>query len=228
LNEFLTTKIDLKEFKRIFSLPHDKLILTRKTVSKTITFERIKPGYTYDKSVLFNLEDISNNSRLVDELLETYKDSIQERSFAQGDYQNHLLIEDEFSKIYDCFISKYIFQKNSALGPNSFNKILQQVESGLIENNITVVIMRHKTGQYRALSLQRYSIKELPQGYDPGTGYPGDKNLTGLENKLHLQIHLVYTDKQNSKMKIPMLAFSNPITKHSIRYATGDAFYDYL
>ncbi|MDY0278873.1 MAG: Z1 domain-containing protein [Acholeplasma sp.] len=228
VNEFLTTKIDLSEFKRIFSLPHDKLILTRKSVSKTITFERIKPGYTYDKSVLFDKDEINENIRLVNELIETYKSDLKEVSFALGDYQNHLLIEDKFTKIYESFISNYIFQRNSSLGPNSFKKILQQVESGQIQNNLVVVIMRYKTGQYRALSLQGHSIKELPQGYDPGSGYPGDKNLTGLENKLHLQVHLVYTDKNSSEFKIPILAFSNPITRHSIRYATGDAFYDYL
>jgi hypothetical protein len=226
MNEFLTTKIDIKEFKRIFSLPHDRLILTRQSVSKTITFERIKPGYTYDKSVLFNKEGLNENIRLVNELIKSHETNIIEQGFAIGDYQNHLLIEDKFTHIYESFISKYSFQVNSALGPNSFKKILEQVESGLLQNNIVVVIMRYKTGQYRALSLQGNSIKELPQGYDPGTGYPGDKNLTGLENKLQLQIHLVYTNKLNNDIKIPMLAFNNPMTKHSIRYATGDAFHD--
>ena len=85
--------------------------------------------------------------------------------------------------------------------------------------------MRYKTGQLRSLSKQGYSILELPQGYNAGTNYPGDKNLPDYDNKMQLQIHLVYTDK-NTQDKIPILAFNNPLTKHAIRYATGDDFID--
>ena len=68
MEEFLDTQTSLKHFKRIFTLSNDKLILTRKSVSKTITFERVKPGYTYDKSVLFNENGILENQRLVEKI----------------------------------------------------------------------------------------------------------------------------------------------------------------
>jgi len=226
LSEFLDTNFKIKEFKRIFALPHDKLILTRPSVSKTITFERVKPGYTYDKSVLFNEFDSRSNYDLVKKIIFDYRDSSKEVNFAIGDFQRHLVIEHKYTDLYNAFISKYYFQRNSMLGPNSFKKILDQVESGVIEDKLVIIVMRYYTGQYRALSKQGHSIKELPQGYDSGTEYPGDKNLTGLNNKMYLQIHLVYTDKLRTDEIIPMLAFHNPITKHSIRYATGDDFYD--
>ncbi len=223
VSEFLETKINLKEYKRIFSLDHDKLIITRRTVSKTITLQRIKSGYTYDKSILFSAKDIYNNNEIIKSLIEekNYKSEIIK--FALNDSQNHLIITSEYTELYKNFISKFKFQRNSVIGPIPFKKILEQVKDGMIENLIKIVIMRYKTGQYRSLSLQGNSIKELPQGYDIGTEYPGDKNLTGLENKLQLQIHLVYTDKTEKKI-IPLLAFNNPLTKYSIRYVTGDEF----
>ena len=123
-------------------------------------------------------------------------------------------------------LKSLVFKEILKLGLTHLSKILNQVESGHVENEIVVLIMRYKIGQFRSLTLQGNSIKELPQGYNAGTNYPGDKSLPGLNNKMELQIHLVYTDKMNSDYKIPILAFNNPLTKHSIRYATGDDYID--
>lgn len=228
MKEFLETQIEIKRFNRLFTLEHDKLILTRKTVSKTVTFERIKPGYTYDKTIMFKENAIDNNRTLVFDLINKYKENSKDVKFADDNVQIHKVINAKYSDIYRDFIEKYSFQVNSDIGPNPFIRILNQIKQGEVEDDISVVIMRYKTGQYRSLNLQRTSIKELPQGYNAGTNYPGDKNLPGYDNKMMLQIHLVYTNKDNTLEYIPILAFHNPLTKHSIRYATGDDYIDSL
>lgn len=228
VKEFLAVETDLKKFNRLFYLPHDKLILTRQSVSKTITFERVKPGFTYDKSVLFLEEHIAYNYELVQKLIHKYEHIAYERNFAVGDYQNHLIIETRFTSVFEDFLENYKFQRNSQFGLNTFKKINAQIYDGQLENEISVVIMRYKTNEFRSLTPQKYSIKELPQGYDNGTGYPGDKNLPGFENKLQLQIHLVYTNDKAKNIIYVLLAFNNPYTKQSIRYATGDQYYDTL
>ena len=106
MREFLESDTNLREFKRIFTLENDKLILTRKTVSKTITFERIKPGYTYDKSVLFDSNSIINNRKLVQDLILQYENNSEDINFANNNVQIHKVIKSSYSSIYRDFIGK--------------------------------------------------------------------------------------------------------------------------
>lgn len=226
LREFLETKVDIKKFKRLFTLNHEKMILTRKTVSKTITVERIKAGYSYDRSILFNKGDIEFNQKLVNDLIENYRNTSQVIKFAIGDSQDHLVISGKYTELFDIFIQRYKFQINSLLGPLTFAKIKNSILENKYEDRLDIIIMRYKTGQYRSLTSDGYNIKELPQGYNDGTNYSGDRLLSGFDNKLHLQIHLVYTDDKKQDYKIPILAFNNPVTKHFINYVTGDNYYE--
>lgn len=228
LREFLDTDINLRNFNRLFTLDHDSLILTRKTVTNTITFKRIKPGYTYDKSILFNEDDVFSNNKLLSDFLSKYKDISQDINFADGNTQVHKVIEYKYTNIFEDFISKYKFQRNSLIGSKPFERIYDQVINGELSDEIVVIIMRHETGQFRSLSQSGQSIKELPQGYNAGTNYAGDKHLEGYENKMQLQVHLVYTDEEKPNEIIPIIAFNNPLTKHAIRFATGDDYIDKL
>jgi len=225
LNEFLATQIDLKAFTRIFTLPHEKLMLTRKTVSKTIVLERVKPGYTYDRSLAFRQGDVELNNVVLEDFLRKYGSSGKIISFSTSGTQNHLLIEARFTDIYNDFLFNYNFPRNSKIGPLTFRKIYSQVIDGTLEDEINVVVMRYPEGQYRSTNFQGTTLMELPQGYDSGSGYPGDKHLVFNKNSMQLQIHMVYVNKETKDI-IPLLAFDNPMTSHTIRYATGDAFYD--
>lgn len=228
LREYLNTKVEIKKFKRLFSLNHEKMILTRKSVSATVSVERVKAGYNYDRSILFNKGDIEHNYSLVNNFMIKYKDCSEIINFAKGESQDHLVISDSYTSLYENFISKYRFQLNSIFGPLTFSKILNSVNEGLYEDKLDIIVMRYKQGQFRSLTSDGYNIKELPQGYDNGTQYSGDRLLKGFENKLHIQIHLVYTDKDKKDFKIPLLAFNNPITSHVIHYVTGDNEYEQL
>lgn len=226
INAFLLTKTDIKKFPRVFTLKNDKLRLTRNTVSKTIQIERVNPGYEYDKSIALTPEQILNNKLLYEKLYLKYKNLGEDRSYGNSSIQHHFIINLRYTDFYDEFLSKYEFPRGSKFGPKSFEKILSQIKNGEYEDKISVVLMRYKTGEYRSTITGVKAIKELPQSYDNGTLYPGDKSLPDLEKVLHIQLHPVYIDKLKKSNIIPLIALNNPITAFNVKYVTGDNYYE--
>lgn len=225
LSSFLLTNISLDKFDRVFTLNNQSLILTRKTVSKTIKLERIKSGYNYDKSVLFKEKHLPNeNVNLIRDYISKTKNKGFERAFSKGDTQTHFIYESTFTDIYENFIKDFSFPRNSKLGQGVFEKVMQQVKNREIPDELSLVVMRYKTGQVRGLNPNGDAIKELPQGYDNTTGYSGDKYLTDYMNKMHIQIHLVYKDERKDENLCPLIAFNNPLTAKEIQLVTGDAY----
>lgn len=225
INSFLLTKTNIKEMPRLFKLDNDKLMLTRRTVSKTIVVERVNPGYAYDKSIYYSANELDSNRNLFEEYYSKYASSGKELVFDTSGYQTHFVIETTYTSFFKEFLNIYNFPKGSDFGHLGFTKILDNIKQGITEDKVSIVIMRYKTKQFRALS-DKYRIKELPQSYNEGTKYPGDKKLQGLHDKLHFQIHLVYIDENERDKYIPMIAFNNPISNKSIRYVTGDNEYE--
>lgn len=226
IEAFLLTKTDIKKFPRIFTLNNDKLRLTRSSVAKTIVVERVNPGYEYDKSISFTAVQKENNKLLYQNLYEKYKNIGTEKQYGMSENQRHFVINIKYSVFYDEFLSKYVFPRGSKFGPKSFLRILEQINAGQYEDKISIVLMRYKTGEYRSPISGGSAIKELPQSYDNGTNYPGDKSLPDLEKVLHVQIHPVYINKNEIRNIIPLLALNNPITAFNVRYVTGDNNYD--
>lgn len=226
INSFLLTKTDIKKFPRIFTLNNEKLRLTRASVAKTIVVDRVNPGYDYDRTIALTNEQKSYNRSLYNSLLTKYEKVGQPVQFGSSVTQTHFIVELAYTEFFDEFISKYIFPRGSKFGIKSFEKLLEQVKQGSYENKIQVVFMRYKTGEYRTPISNGNAIKELPQSYDNGTGYPGDKKLTGFEKELHIQLHPVYIDKEAPENIIPIIALNNPITAFNVRYVTGDNYYE--
>ena len=226
INAFLLTKVDIKKIPRIFTLNNDKLRLTRTSVSKTITIERVNPGYVYDKSIDFKHDEIEYNRELYKKLFESSINSGEDVLFGTSEIQHHLIIQYKFTELYNIFLKKYKFPRGSKIGPRTFEKILEFINKGESEDLITVIFMRYKTGEYRSAIAGGKAIKELPQSYNNGTEYPGDKSLTGYNNLLHIQLHAVYTNENEKDKIIPLLALNNPITEFNIRYVTGDNYYE--
>lgn len=226
INAFLLTKIDIKKFPRIFTLNNEKLRLTRTSVSKTVCVERVNPGYDYDKSISLTQEQMDHNRTLYEDLYKKYKDIGYDIKYGNSEKQHHFIIDMKFSEFYQVFLSKYYFPRGSKFGPNSFKRLLQQVNEGSYEDIIKVVLMRYRTGEYRSPIAGGKAIKELPQSYDNGTEYPGDKSLPDLEKVLHIQLHPVYIDKSTPEKIIPLIALNNPITAFNVRYVTGDNYYE--
>lgn len=226
IRAFLLTKADLKQLPRVFRLDNDKLILTRKSVSRTITLHRVNPGYSYNRSVLWSTEAKEHNRKLFDTFFAEWKTKGFEKQFGTSEHQTHYIIEMPFSCFFESFLKKYIFPRETSFGTKGFEQMLETIRQGAMEDIVRVVVMRYKTMQYRALSLAKYSIKELPQSWNEGTKYPGDKFLDGLQDKFHFQIHLVYVDENRKNEYMPMIAMNNPITEFSARYVTGDNYYE--
>lgn len=228
LQNYLLVETNIKQFPRIFSLPDEtgKMILTRKTVSKTITVERVNAGYSYDKTVWFTDAEKAFNKQLYQQYFDHHIYSGHPECFStKDDYQTHFIIHTTLHEFYDEFLSKYIYPRGSKFGDRGFKKMLAQVEEGKLEDELVVIIMRYRTNEFRdLLSPGAKAIKELPNSYH--THYCGDKMLTGYHNKMHFQLHLVYTDKEAKDDIMPIIALNNPLSQKSIRYVTGDNVYD--
>lgn len=223
LRKFSQTNTDFRKFDRVFSLSSDKLILTRKSVSKTVTVERIQAGYNYDRSVFFrDKNNINNNNTIVNKIIND--PSSEDMIFSNNNYQTHKILTGSFTVLYDKYLENFEFPNNSLIGKLSLRKIHEQVCSGILKDELNIVIMRYKTGQYRSLNPSGFSILELPQSYDYGTGYPGDKHLIFNDVDLEVQIHLVYTDVNNKDEIIPLIALNNKLSDFTIRYVTGENF----
>lgn len=226
IKAFLMTNIELKLFPRVFRLDNDRLILTRKSVSKTITLQRVNPGYSYNKSVIWTDEAKHNNRQLYSDFFSKWSAYGEPHQFGNSEVQTHYVISMRFSDFFDSFLLNYIYPRETQFGVIGFERILKTIREGAMEDEVKVVVMRYQSMQYRSLSASKYTIKELPQSYDYGTNYPGDKFLTGLKEQFHFQIHLVYTNKDNATDYMPMLAMNNPITEFTARYVTGDNDYE--
>ena len=226
LRAYLLTNVELKKFPRVFKLDNDKLILTRKSVAKTVTLQRVNPGYSYNKSVMWNAENKQKNRELYEDFYEKWKDKGAELSFATNSSQEHFVIHMKYSTFLEEFLRKYSYPKETSFGVKGFERIKQSIDDGFMEDSVDVVIMRYKSKQFRSLSASKYTIKELPQSWNAGTNYSGDKMLTGFYDRFHFQIHLVYVEEDNKSDYMPMLAMNNPITEFTARYVTGDNYYE--
>ena len=226
IRAFINTDVDVRRFPRIFRLDNDKLVLTRKCVSKTVTLHRVNPGYSYNKSVWWNSEEKAFNRELYSEFVERHKPDGEPIQFGTNAHQTHYVIRMKYSTFFEEFLKHYRYPKETSFGVPGFETILESIQVGTMEDEVYVLVMRYKDKQFRSLSPSKYSIKELPQGYDSGTNHDGDKSLTGYMNKFHFQIHLVYVEKDKSNEYMPMIAMNNPITEFSARYVTGDNSYE--
>lgn len=232
LRNYLSVDDNIKKFPRIFQLNDEsgKMILTRKTVSKTVTVDRVNPGFTYDKSIWFNDETKDNNRKLYESYFKSHKDEAFVQSFSTNNTQNHLIIKTTYTDFYSEFLSKYHLPRGSKFGDLGFRRIMEQIENGEVDNDLFVIVMRYATMEQRSpVSNGSLSIKELPQSYNNGTNYAGDKDLPNYKDTMHFQIHLVYLSEESKNDYMPLLAFNNPMSKHSIKYikyVTGDNVYD--
>ncbi len=227
LENFLTTKIDLKTFPRIFTLNDDRLLLTRQTVSHTVMVERLNPGYSYDKTIWLTKEERKENKKLADLFFNKHFNEGFEIRPSASEYQVDFVINTKISVFYTEFLILYHYPRGATIGRRIFSTFMTQVENGLIPDQISIIYMRYKTGEFRQSISKDTAIEELPQGRsNDGISYLGDRCLPEYDKKLHIQIHLVKTNKDAELDEcFPVLALNNPISQGLIRFATGDNYY---
>ena len=223
---FLDIDTDIKKWNRVFSLNNDQLILTRKTITKTISLERIAPGFTYDKSISLSQPSRIHNRKIADLYINIHKTNGRIEDFSNNGSQNAFIFSTPITELYENFLSKYIPPEGANLGPFVIKKLFYQAKNGEIPNQIFVIYVRFKTGEERTGHDNDTFIEELPQGRNDGTAFPGDRQLGKYSRKMHLQIHYVYTkDGQSIEDAFPVLALNNPITSNMINFVTGNNLY---
>jgi len=231
LYSYLMTNFSIKAFPRLFTLSETsgKLILTRKSIAKTINIEITSGGYQYDKSLNFPADTVDKNRENLSRYLSLHKLDSYEKQFGTSEVQKHLIVDTSFSEFFNNFLQIYYFPLHSKnIGMIGMKKIHTLVQSGAIEDKLSVIVMRYKEKEYRSyveINGEKW-LKELPQSYNnEKTQYEGDKNLLFFKEKMHMQIHLVYINQDNKEDFYPILAFNNPLSKETIRFVTGDNFY---
>lgn len=240
LSSFLETKINIKEWPRLFSLSDSgHLRLTRQTVSGTVYVDRVKPGYLFDYNVDFRNTDADDDRKLVfDYMNSPSHEAAGEIDFSNNGTQTALHFKTSFTEFFNNFISKYKFPYETRIGVKIFEKILRSLNTGAVPDEIDILLLRYKTGEVRALTAGNKWIKQLPQGRNGGTDFGGDRNLYYFDeesqstvyfsNIFHLQIHLVrFTEDQPVEMSVPLLALNSPLSKGMITrsFATGTGHY---
>ena len=234
LEAFLDSNTNIKEFKRIFSLNNENLILTRKSVSDTIVLKSITSGHKQDLWIDITDEEQLHNINLYRQFIKEYgkcgkyvdfDNSVEHR-------QQHLLIELKYSDFYNIFLSKFIFSNKSQFSAFVFGKLIDEIKNGIREDKILIMVMRPKFCEtHKTLNSTETSFVNILQGRNLNTDFTGDSkpiDITGKEySKLtFIQIHLVkLNDSWSNDQAFPMITFNNPITASSIRLVTGGNIY---
>jgi hypothetical protein len=232
---FLDTQIDAKKFKRIFYLEDDRLILTRKTVSRTITMKAIGTGNTADVSVDLTPEEKAENRSVY---LDYKAKHLADGAFIDFDtsathYQRHLVIHTKFTIFYQEFLSKLHYAFGSPFSANLFQLVLDSIKRGERPDDLTVILTRPATGESRQpTDSTETTIAGLLQGRNDGTNFKGDAKPVDMnghpyEKEAFVEVHFVkFSDDAPLSTAFPLVSFNNPLTASVIKMVTGDNNYD--
>lgn len=236
MEAFLNTQIDLKKFKRIFLLENDKLVLTRKSVSNTITLKVISSGNKADESIYLNKEEMEHNRKIYIEYCKNNKHNGELVDFdnSKEHNQRHLLIKESFINFYNVFLSKIIFGYGSPFSAQLFQVMVDKIKRGEQEDDILIMLMRYGNGEYRSPSdSTMMNISRLFQGRNDGTKFTGDRYPTDINGVDYskipfIQIHMVdfYNKEPNINESIPLISYNSPLTSEVIKMVTGDNVYE--
>lgn len=223
ISEFLKRDEPLQKMERIFVVDNDKLILTRKSVSKTIKIGSIKPGYSYSKSINYNSkDDYHNNYNIINAYLNNLKCEKEEYSYGGKRSKHfHMCYKNvSFKDFYNQVIDKMVFPIDSDINKHMFNILLEAVNDDLIDDSLTLVQMRVGEYEYRSTIANGTAIKELPESYQVSNDYVGDKSV--CKDEFNIQIHYVYTDENKKDDLIPFLTVNYPYDEIRTRFVTGE------
>lgn len=233
IEAFLETNVNIKQFPRIFELNNDNLILTRRSISKTVTLKIFANGHKDDKWIT-PIEERDTNRKLLTNFMEKHVNILHKVDFDNSDNhrQQHYLYQMKFTEFYNEFLSNYIFANMSNFNLEIFRKIYSQIVQKQRDNNLLVMVMRPDFCEKRKPDSVEQTVDLLFQGRNDSTEFSGDmnpKDINGIEycNITFIQIHLVKLfDSWTNDMAFPMLSFNNPYTSETIKLVTGDNIYE--
>lgn len=236
MEAFLDTQINLKKFKRIFLLENDKLVLTRRTISNTITLKVISSGNKADECIDLSEEEKRNNRKVYFSYCEKHKSDGELVDFdtSMQHNQRHLLLKTSFIELFNNFLSRIVFGYGSPFAVSVFQAIVEKIKKGEYSNDILVMFMRYKKGESRSPSDgTMMNISRLFQGRNDGTHFSGDRypvdiNGHDYSRTTFIQIHMVDVYNKEPKLEdsIPLISYNNPLTADIIKMVTGDNVYE--
>jgi hypothetical protein len=230
LEAFNKTGRPLQEFERIFKLAGDGLILTRKSVSKTIPVGFLTNRYMYDKSIDFLGDDADFDNKLIEGYLAD-KPFVTVVRGNQVHHRYEISMRDFFEKV----LKLYRFpQMIHVLNLYTFQLYLEHVDDGSAPDQILFydlrVVNREKDnspiyfGQFRQPSSDKRVIdSDLPQSYHTkgGVKVDGDKNIEGNSGNVFLSLHHVFIDDDHKPTTVfgtmPLFAFNNPLLDDNVK-----------
>ncbi len=236
MESFLNSQIDLKKFKRIFLLENDKLILTRRSVSNTITLRVLSSGNRPDECIDLTAEQMMNNRNVYLSYCKTHEKegTLVDFDNSKEHNQQHLLINTKMTDFYNDYLSHIAFGYGSPFSVSVFQALVDKIKKGDQKDEILIMIMRYKTGEHRSPSDgTMMNVSRLFQGRNEGTGFTGDRYPVDIAGNDYskipfIQIHMV--DLKNNPAKIdesiPLISYNSPFTSDIIKMVTGDNVYE--
>lgn len=234
MDAFLNTQINIKKFKRLFSLNNDDLVLTRKSVSRTVVLKVISSGNKADEFIDITKAQRQNNIGVYTSFYNKYaKDgSFVDFDNSKDHKQEHLLITMKFTTLFDDFLSKINFAEGSPFDINVFSKLIEEINKGHRKDEILVMVMRPNIYEERSSASAGNTISRLFQGRNDGTEFTGDRYPTDISGKEYkaipfIQIHMIKLDGDlDRNHAFPLISLNNPYTDSTIKMVTGDNNYD--
>lgn len=234
MDAFLNTQINIKKFKRLFSLNNDDLVLTRKSVSRTVVLKVISCGNKADEFIDITKAQRQNNIGVYTSFYNKYaKDgSFVDFDNSKDHKQEHLLINMKFTSLFDDFLSKITFAEGSPFDINVFSKLIEEINKGHRKDEILVMVMRPNIYEERSSASAGNTISRLFQGRNDGTEFSGDRYPTDISGKEYkaipfIQIHMIKLNGDlDRNHAFPLISLNNPYTDSTIKMVTGDNNYD--
>ena len=236
MEAFLDTEINLKKFKRVFLLENDKLILTRRTVSNTISLKVVSFGNKADECIYLTDEEKKHNRDVYKKFCNKYESQGKLVDFdcSIEHNQRHLLLKMNFIEFYDEFLSKIFFGFGSQFNTSVFQTIVNKIKNGEHSSDILIMLMRYGKGEHRSPSDKTMmNISRLFQGRNDRTRFSGDRypidiNEINYSKTPFIQIHMVdiYDNEPVFENSIPLISYNNPFTSEVIKMVTGDNIYE--
>jgi hypothetical protein len=229
LDAFNKTGRPLQEFDRIFKLAGDGLILTRKSVSKTVPVGMLTNKYMYDKSIDFIGGDADFDNKLIEGYLSDKPYVVVTRA-----NQVHHRYEISMRDFYENVLKQYRFPRMvHVLNLLTFQMYLEHVDEGTLPDRILFYDLRVENresenspvyfGQFRTPSSDKTMINsDLVQSYHPKNGVivEGDKDIEGNGKRVFIALHHVFIDDDHKPTTVfgtmPIFAFNNPLQGDSV------------
>lgn len=237
LEAFLSTQINLKKFRRIFILENDSLVLTRRSVSNTVTLKVISSGNKADECIELNNHEKDNNRKVYLEYIKNHESEGELVDFDNSSTHNqtHLIINTKFTEFNKEFLSKLVYGYGSPFNVSVFEAVCERIKKGLEKDEIIVMFVRYGKGEYRSPSDgTKVNISRLFQGRNEGTNFSGDRypiDVNGVDysKKPFIQVHFVDIENKNNpdpSVSFPLISVNNPLTATTIKMVTGDNVYE--